>query len=367
MKGKAADAVHSLAQHFRCRSEANMTLGFKRKAKKVAAWGVATLVTAVVVIITVTVGWRPVLGAKSRPLTDRKIERTPERLARGKYLVEGVGGCFDCHSQLSEQKPEPGVAPAFEKKGSGRIVINHGELLIAAPNLTPDPETGSGSWTDDQFARAIREGIGHDGRTLFPMMPYEDFRNLADEDLASIIVYIRSLEPVRHELPKPKIPFPLSRLINNAPQPVKEPVTAETADRVARGRYLATIGGCENCHTPKDKTGRPLPGMELAGGNYFDEFQVATANITPDATGIGYYDEALFIKTIRTGHVGARPLRVPMPWWVFRNMTDEDLKSIFAFLRTVRPVHHRVDNSEAASKCKQCNRSHGSGDENGAL
>jgi hypothetical protein len=338
-----------------------------RRVKKIAAWALTTLFTAIVVLITVTVGWRPVLGARARPLTDRHIERTPERLARGKYLVEGVGGCFDCHSQLPEQKPKPGVAPVFEKKGSGRIVINSGDLMIAAPNITPDVETGAGTWTDDQFARAIREGIGHDGRTLFPMMPYEDFRSLSDEDLASIVVYIRSLEPVHHELPKPKIPFPLSRLINNAPHPVMEPVTSDTSDRIARGRYLTTIGGCSNCHTPKDKRGRPVQGMEFSGGNYFEEFQVATANITSDTSGIGYYDESLFIKAIRTGHVGARPLRVPMPWWVFRNMTDEDLKSIFAFLRTVKPLHHRVDNSEAASKCKQCNGYHGSGAENGAL
>jgi mono/diheme cytochrome c family protein len=368
MKGEPGRSYKGpIARHQISNVRRTMASGFASKAKKVAAWGFTTVVTATVVLITVTVGWRPVLGAKSRPLTDRKIERTPERMARGKYLVEGVGGCFDCHSQLPEQKPEAGVAPVFEKKGSGRIVINQGDLVIAAPNLTPDPETGSGTWSDDQFARAIREGIGHDGRTLFPMMPYEDFRHLSDEDLASIIVYIRSLDPVHHELPKPKIPFPLSRLINNAPQPVKEPVVHETSDRVAHGRYLATIGGCANCHTPKDKSGRPIPGMEFAGGNYFDEFKVATANITPDASGIGYYDEALFIKAIRTGHVGARGLRVPMPWWVFRNMNDEDLKSIFAFLRTVKPVHHRVDNSEAAGKCKQCNGYHGSGSENGAL
>ena len=64
---------------------------------------------------------------------------------------------------------------------------------IVAPNLTPDPETGAGNWTDDQLARAIREGIGHDGRALFPMMPYTHFREMSDEDLASVIVYLRSL------------------------------------------------------------------------------------------------------------------------------------------------------------------------------
>jgi hypothetical protein len=84
---------------------------------------------------------------------------------------------------------------------------------IVASNITPDPETGAGNWTDDQLARAIREGIGHDGRALFPMMPYENLRHMSDEDLASLVVYIRSLPAVRHELPASEIVFPVKYLI----------------------------------------------------------------------------------------------------------------------------------------------------------
>ncbi|MBA3915561.1 MAG: cytochrome c, partial [Acidobacteriales bacterium] len=211
------------------------------------------------------------------------------------------------------------------------------------------------------------EGIGHDGRTLFPMMPYENFKVLSDEDLSSVIVYIRSLRPVHNVLPPRQIPFPLSRLINSAPEPVMGSVSADLNDRVSRGRYLAKLASCGTCHTPADKMGRPLPGMELAGGVNVDGFPTASANITPDASGIGYYDEALFISTMRTGHVGARALNFPMPWWNFRNMTDEDLKSLFAYLRTVKPVHHRVDNSELATACKLCNGRHGFGNENGGI
>ena len=84
-----------------------------------------------------------------------------------------------------------------------------------------------------------------------------------------------------------QIPFPLSRLINGVPQPVKEPVTADTSGPVSRGRYLATVGHCINCHTPKDKLGKPLPGMELAGGEEFSP-TVVSANLTPDPSGISY-------------------------------------------------------------------------------
>src|SRR5262252_8000919 len=122
-----------------------------------------------------------------------------------------------------------------------------------------------------------------------------------------------------------KIPFQLSRLINSAPRPVGAGVN-DDSDPVVRGRYLTRVGGCVECHTPRDGMGTPIAGMDFAGGRYFGEYNVASANLTPDASGIGYYDEAMFIKTLRTGHAGARSLYVPMPWWNFRNMKDEDLK-----------------------------------------
>jgi mono/diheme cytochrome c family protein len=178
------------------------------------------------------------------------------------------------------------------------------------------------------------------------------------------VVYLRSLEPVHNPLPKRQVPFPLSRLINSAPQPIQGPVLADTSTPVARGKYIAQIS-CKGCHTAKDKFGKPLPGMDFAGGNSMDG-HIYTANITPDPSGISYYSEDLFVNTLRTGHVGARPLNPPMPWWVFRNMSDDDLKAVFAYLRTVKPVHHRVDNSETAGKCRKCNGTHG-GAEDGAL
>jgi hypothetical protein len=92
--------------------------------------------------------------------------------------------------------------------------------------------------------------------------------------------------------------------------------------------------------------------------------EVTSANITPDASGIPYYDEALFLKVMRTGHVGARKLNSIMPWGYFRNMTDDDLKAIFAYLRTLPPVQHRVDNTEAPTVCKLCGGRHGYGEMN---
>ena len=91
---------------------------------------------------------------------------------------------------------------------------------------------------------------------------------------------------------------------------------------------------------------------------------VGSANITPDPSGISYYDESLFLQTIRTGYVKARKLSQIMIWWEYRNLTDDDLKAIFAYLRTVKPVKHRVDNDEPPTFCKRCGALHGAGERN---
>jgi len=323
------------------------------------------LVVLLVVAISFTIGWRPFIGPKARPLTARKFDSTPQRLARGHYLANSVSGCSFCHSEHDWDAPGEPIRSGFE--GAGEVIPYLGlPGQVVAPNLTPDRETGAGDWTDDQIARAVREGIGHDGRALFPMMAYGRFRSMSDEDLASVIVYLRSLPPVHHELPSTKIIFPVKYLIRNAPQPVTAPVsTPDPSDRVAWGKYLVTIGGCEDCHTAQDR-GQDIAGMNLAGGSFLAEGteQAAAANITPDPTGINYYDEGIFLKMMRTGYVGARKINPIMPYPFYGNMTDDDLKAISAYLRTVKPVKHRVDNSLPVTYCKLCRQWHGAGNQN---
>ena len=298
-----------------------------------------------------------------RPLNTRTFERTPERMARGKYLVKAVAGCFNCHSEVAVHS-SPGVAPVLKNLGGGRVLVNEPDFVLTGSNISPDIETGAGSWTDDQWARAIREGISHDGRALFPVMPYTVYKDMSDEDLAAIVVYMRSIPAVHNQLPQSKIPAKYSGLLATLPQPIDRLIEPPARDPVSRGRYLVALAHCHECHTPIDEnTGEFLPGMDFAGGGDFGP-EVSSANITPDDTGIGYYDEALFVKALRTGYVGARAINPPMPWPNFRHMTDDDLKSIFAYLRTLKPIHHDVDNTENATLCKRCNRKHGLGDHN---
>jgi mono/diheme cytochrome c family protein len=334
-----------------------------RRVVKVVGYGAAVLVVVLALGVTMTVGWRPVLGPRARAVTARRFEPTPARLERGRYLTENVAGCFACHSDYDLKNPAASYPPA--RKGGGDSLEDHGVPGLVAPNITPDPETGVGAWTDDELARAIREGVGRDGRALFPMMPYRNYKQLSDEDLASVVVYLRQLEPVRNRLPKSNIPFPVSRLINALPEPLTAPVPEpDRADPVKYGEYLVAVADCAACHTTRDDRGRPLAGLTFGGGNLLSDGRIATANITPDATGIPYYDEALFLEVIRKGHVKARKLSTGMPWWVYRGMSDSDLKAVFAYLRTVRPARHTVDNTEPPTPCKVCNRSHGGGERN---
>ena len=300
-------------------------------------------------------------GLKVRPLTDVKFESTPQRIARGKYLADGASHCFLCHSPRDWSKP--GAPPIETKKGSGAILLNEKDFMMVAPNITPDEETGAGSWTDDMLSRAIREGVGHDGRALYPLMLYWEFKYFSDEDLASIVVYLRTLPPVKSKLPKRNIPEDVQKAIVNFPRPIYKPVPEPDYSNVMeRGKYMTEISGCVGCHTAWEN---PLNAGAFAGGLLLDRAKDSayTANITPDQSGL-FYDEDTFINVIRTGKGGA--LHSLMPWIVIKNYTDEDLRAIYRYLKTVPPVRHYVNNIGKSMYCKLCGGSHGAGELNTA-
>jgi len=301
--------------------------------------------------------------------TGFRATASPERLERGRYLVEGVAHCFMCHGE--QDYAHGSSLPLTGRKGVGQVL--KGELYdgtfspdgLACPNITPDKETGAGTWSDAQFERAIRHGIGHDGRELSDYMPYAFFRSMTDEDIASVIVYIRSLPAIRNPLPKSNVSFEIK--VNLHPE-MEPKLPADASEQVKHGWYLVRLAQCNDCHTPNDEKGNARIEMMFGGGQRMAGAwgDVVTPNITSDPSGISHYDEAMFLKTIRTGHAsgGVRELNTFMPYRYFRNMTDEDLKSIFAYLRTVPPVRHNVDNSEAQTYCPICRQKHGFGDKN---
>jgi mono/diheme cytochrome c family protein len=296
---------------------------------------------------------------RQRPLTDVRFETSADRVERGRYLTEHLLQCFICHSERDWTRP--GAPPIPARKGAGAVLSEAGERRIVAPNITPDPETGAGTWTDDMLARAIREGIGHDGRGLYWGMWYQSFANLSDEDVASVVVYLRTLPPVRNALPATRLPA--DEVIENAayPRPITAPVAGPPpGDRLARGRYLINLADCIGCHSswysPRN------PGL-LAGGNLITRGKLSaySSNITPHASGAGY-PTGTFIMVMRTGKGGS--LSPIMPWTVFSGLGDDDLAAIHEALGRVSPVAHYIGNVGTPRHCAVCGQEHPLGEFN---
>jgi mono/diheme cytochrome c family protein len=338
----------------------------KISAKTVLLALLALVVVGVAGLIT-SVGWEVVLGPKARPVTDRAFDATEARLARGRYLVEGPAHCFHCHSEHDLASPEfPTIA---QTRGGGWELPEPSLGRLYAPNITSDPETGIGGWSDDEIARAIQEGVSRDGRALFPVMPYFQYAQLDEEDIASIIVYLRTVPPVRKPNVTRELVFPLEYIVKTIPEPLTEPSRSHPSSTpVERGRYLATVADCTDCHTPSDANGEPLPGLAFGGGMPFvmpGADPVFSMNITPDPSGIAHYDEAFFLDVIKSGRLPARLLNHVMPFEFYRNMTDDDLRDLFAFLQSLPPVRHRISNDDPPRPCAVCGQSHGLGELNG--
>jgi mono/diheme cytochrome c family protein len=299
---------------------------------------------------------------------NRIFERTPARLKRGEYLVENVVTCFRCHSERDWKSP--GAPPVSGKKGAGfYFVVGAGPVdpnklpPVYAANITPDPETGIGKWSDEEVARAIRDSIDRDGRA-FPGKFHVSGNNLSGEDLASVVVYLRTVPAVRR--PAPANANAQLKTEAATTVPARSQTEPPQSDPVRRGEYLVSIADCASCHTA-DAPNAPLLGKKFAGGKMMSdnpEHYVVTPNITMDPSGISYYDEAQFVAVLRTGNVTARKLYPIMPWGYFQNMTDEDLKAIFAYLKTVPRLQHNVDNTELPTPCRRCLQRHGAGDRN---
>ena len=333
--------------------------------RRVMRWTVRLVLVVVVLALgaLLTIG-RPLLfGPKARAVTSRTFESTPARLARGEYIVEGLAHCFQCHSDHDTSKIEVPIKDGV--KGAGWLMEEAPGLgSVIAPNITPDKETGIGNWTDDEIARAIREGVSRDGHALFPIMPYKNFRDMSDEDLASVVVYLRTVPAVRSTLPRTKLEFPLSRIVNMMPERLEGPVADPSPE--ARGAYLVKMAECETCHTPAVQ-GEPVPGLAFAGGFEFKSRggqTVVSANITPDASGIAHYDEALFDQVLRTGKLPGRQLSGVMPYAHLARLSPEDMKAIFAYIKALKPVQHRVSNTDEPTDCPLCGFKHGRGNLN---
>ncbi len=305
----------------------------------------------------------PLQAIHVRPLTDVRFEPTPERRERGKYLATAAIGCVLCHSE--RDRGQPGAPPVAGREFAGSVMAEEPGYRLVAPNLTPDVATGAGSWSDDMLARAIREGVGHDGRGLGGQMFWWAFRALSDEDVAAIVVYLRSLPAVENALPPRILSAEQERQRAEDAAPLDHPVAArDLSDPVERGTYLIEIADCMGCHTAWEAPTNPGFG---AGGNPIERFgeRAFSANLTPDPTGIGGYTEGIFRGALRSGRGGT--LHGAMPWAAYRNLSDSDIGAIYLALRQLPPVAHRVasvNSAEPPTMCPVCGQKHGHGELN---
>ena len=315
------------------------------------------LVVIVIVLAGAGIAYLALRKPALRPPSTEKVEATPARLARGQYLALHVADCLGCHSDFVAGRFDMPVRPGTEGQGGFPFDKKLGiPGIVQAQNITSDPETGLGRWTDGEIMRAIREGVDKNGKALFPQMPYPYFRWMSDEDVRSVVVYLRTLKPIRHPIQPQRLDFPVNFLIKSAPQPVEGSVTMPdpVTDHVGYGKYLVTIAGCQECHTAHDSHGQLLPGRDFAGGwEMLGPWgRVVTANITPHPdTYLGRATKDEFIGrfkafesfTPENAPVAPRGRNTVMPWMAYSGMTREDLGAIYDYLKTLPPIENKVN------------------------
>src|SRR5690242_5598339 len=258
--------------------------------------------------------------------------RAETPLERGTYLMRGIVACGNCHTPKGPQGDVPGMELA------GGVIFQEDVFTAVSPNITPDPETGIGKWTDAQIIAAIREGKRPDGTIIGPPMPIALYRGMADDDVNAIVVYLRSVKPIANKAAKSQYKGPLPPSYGS---PVTSVAPVAQTDKVNYGRYLAgPLGHCMECHSTPGTNGAPdLVNHPGAGGMHFNgPWGVSYApNITPAALG-KYSDED--IKNAITK--GVRPdgsrLMPPMAYSYYSNIAPADLDAIVAYLRTLKPL-----------------------------
>ncbi len=317
-----------------------------KKATKVIAY----LLIAVVVIVIGIVSYIMLALPNVGEAENIKVQATPQRIERGKYLAMHVSACLDCHSPHDWSKFGGPIDTMRLGAGGEKFDAAFGfPGTVMVPNLTP---YNLNKWTDGEIFRAITTGVKRDGSAIFPLMPWMYYSKMDKEDVYSIIAYLRTLKPIEASYPKSKLDFPLNILVHTMPKRATLGIKPATTDTIKYGEYVVQSAACKDCHS-QDNQGELIPGMEFAGGKEFkiNGHTLRTANITPDAaTGIGKWTKEQFIARFRANDDATKAATINkatdfqtiMPWWQLSKMTDGDLASIYAYLRTVKPVNNSV-------------------------
>lgn len=317
----------------------------KKRATRIFLYAIGFLILIVALLLSYVKAMLPNVG--NAP--EMTVERTPERLERGRYLANHVMVCMDCHSEREYSLFTAPMVPNTEGMGGEVFDQNMGfPGRYISPNITPAKLE---NWTDGEIFRAITAGVSKDGRALFPVMPHPYYGQLDEEDIKAVIVYLRSLKRIEHETEASMSDFPMNFILNTIPKKPSLTKIPPKTDRVSYGKYLITAAACNDCHTRQEKG--QFIGDAFAGGMEFkfpDGSVLRSANITPHESGIGLWSEEQFIQRFKaysrstyTPHqIAPGEFQTIMPWTFYAEMETEDLQAIYAYLKTLKPAANNV-------------------------
>lgn len=293
-----------------------------KKIFKIAGWTVAGLVTLVglaagVVWVTSNAKVSRTYAVSPKPVL---IPNDATTLQRGRHIAQ-TRGCMDCHGQ---------------DLGGAKVIDDGAMGTLHGPNLTRGTGGRVAEWKDADWVRAIRHGVGPDGRGLF-LMPSEEYSHLSDEDLGAVIAFLKTVPAVNRD----RVPValgPVTRVLLTAG---KMKLAAEQLDHanlrppsvapgvtVDYGRYLAA--GCTGCHGPNYAGGK----IEIGPPSWPE-----AANLTPQADArMAKWSEADFVKTMRTANRPDGTELDPVMPRAFGLMDDTELRALYAFFKTLPPL-----------------------------
>lgn len=283
------------------------------------------------------------------PAESVKIDYTPERIERGRYLANHVAVCMDCHSTRDWNLYAGPMVAGTDGIGGERFDENMGfPGTIYAPNITPHTLS---NWSDGELIKAITTGENKDGKALFPLMGYDRFGKMDKEDIYSIVAYIRSLKASNHPVSATELDFPVNLINKMHPSKANFQKIPNEADTIKYGGYLVNVAGCVDCHSKTDK-GKIIAGSEFGGGM---EFKFPTgilrsANITMHKNGLAGWTKEAFINRFKVyadsnykaPKVGMSHLNTVMPWAMYAGMKASDIGAIYTYLKSLKPNANEV-------------------------
>ncbi len=319
-----------------------------RKVFKVLGY----IIVILVVIVSCLIGYVKTALPDVGPAPALKVESSPEKIERGRYLANNVNLCINCHSERDWTKFAGPVVDGSHGKGGEVFDRNVGMPgCYISKNITP---AGISRYTDGELFRVITTGVTKEGKALFPLMPYSHYGAMDPEDIYCIIAYLRTLPSISNEVKPSESDFPMSVILNTIPKKATPGKRPDPSNVNAYGAYMVNACGCIECHT-KDNHGQIIPELAFSGGREFkfpSGAVVRSSNITPDAnSGIGNWTLEAFINKFKSYEdSGYKSPTIPagaynsvMPWTSYCHMTREDLTAIYTYLRTVKAMDNTVE------------------------